>query len=77
MNELLQECYQRELDGKEPCNPSTHGLAIELIINELVILRSYTYSTGSRKAAYFITDKGKEFIKKSNWEILKADFASL
>ncbi len=63
MKELLKECNQRELDGKEPCNPLTHGTAEELLTNELITLKPYTYKNSERKASYFITDKGRRFLE--------------
>ena len=61
--ELLKECYQRELNGSEPCNPLTHGFVGELLVKGLLTLEAYTYSDWQRKAAYFLTEHGREFIK--------------
>ncbi|MDB5223349.1 MAG: hypothetical protein JWN83_2016 [Chitinophagaceae bacterium] len=63
MKELLKECYQRELDEKEPCNPATHEFVSELLVMGLATLKPYTYKNGERKAAYFLTDKGRKAIK--------------
>lgn len=65
MKALLLECYKRELEEKEPCNPSTHHFADELLIIAFITLKPHTYKSGERKAAYFITDKGREYIREN------------
>ena len=65
---LLKECYQRELNGSEPCNPLTHGFADELLIKGLLTLTSYTYSNTERKAAYRLTEKGRKFVQTQRQE---------
>jgi hypothetical protein len=64
MKNILKKCYQLELNGKEPCSPATDGFADELLLQGLVILKPHTYYNKERKAAYFITDKGREILKK-------------
>ena len=64
MKKILHDCHQNELKGREPCNPITHEFANDLIIHGLLDLKSYTYKNGERKAAYFITEKGRKFIKE-------------
>ena len=64
MKNLLKTCHQNELDGLEPCNPITHGFANELLILGLINLRPHTYENKERKAAYFLTEKGREVLKE-------------
>ena len=64
MIDFLKECYNRELKGEEPCNPITHKNISELLVRNLVMLKPYTYKNGERKAAYFLTAKGRKLIEE-------------
>jgi len=65
MKSLLEECQHRETNGIEPCGPLTHGFASELLIQGFIIMKAHTYKGKGRKAAYFLTDKGREFLKRT------------
>lgn len=64
MIDFLKECYSREMAGNEPCNPLTHKNISELLVRNLITLKPYTYKNGERKAAYFLTSKGRKFIEE-------------
>lgn len=65
MKDFLKECFNRELAGEEPCNAVDHKNVNDLLISNLVTLKAHTYKSGERKAAYFLTEKGRKFIKES------------
>lgn len=65
LKDFLQNCFNKELAGEEPCNAVAHKNVSELLISDLLTLKAHTYKSGERKAAYFLTDKGRKFIKES------------
>lgn len=64
MKFFLQDCLNRELVGEEPCNAVDHKNVSDLLIRGLLTLKAHTYKSGERKAAYFLTDKGRKLIKE-------------
>jgi hypothetical protein len=62
--DILQECYNRELDKEEPCTNKLLKSNPELLSSGYLDLNLYTNSKGKRKAGYTITKKGKEWLLK-------------
>ena len=65
MKEILNDCLEREFKALEPSREKIIKIAEQLIIRGLVEIRTFQYIDG-RKAAYFITEKGKEILRKCN-----------
>ena len=66
MSDVLKDCLKRESEGNEPCDVMSIGLQNELLVRGLITVRGYTFKSGERKAAYFITDLGKEYLKQQH-----------